>query len=203
MSIGQDLKETFEDVGTEYSIIEGSGSGESSYLDWEPNSQVTKPFIREFFIEGTLPYDTSVAVGDVLRFETQGDDFLLMNKTPELFENAITSYACVLYKCNVSGEIQRPQVARDAQYHEEVSWQTVQATAYGLQTEALYGHDLETDEELALIGVENHEAYFPSRYGTQLHDRVLSSSGEYYRVETKKTRRYSGVDVVELGEDTR
>ena len=34
-------------------------------------------------------------------------------------------------------------------------------------------------------------------------DRYEAVSGEFYRVETIKKRRYSGIDVVELGEDTR
>ena len=48
-----------------------------------------------------------------------------------------------------------------------------------------------------------HEMYVPSSLGVQALDRIRISSSEYYRVETVKPRRYSAVDVIELGVDTR
>lgn len=205
LSIGPDLKEVFEEVGPNYTIAEGTGTGEDSYMAVALNAQVTKPFIREFFLECQLPYDTSGEVGDILRIETTGDKFMLMNKTPEIFENEVAQNATVLYKCNFSGEIQRPTETRSASTYQMLqSWDTQVATAYGLVTEALFGHDYDTDEEVANLGLEQHEFYSPSRYAIAIDDRVVFVSGEaFYRVETKKKRRYSGVDVFTLGEDRR
>lgn len=205
MSIGPDLKEVVQDVGQAMTIVRDSGNVTGEYLDYEPNSQVTKPFIREFFLEAMLAYDTAAVVGDVLKFNTTDKYFLLMNKTPQMFENEVIAYDAVLYKCNVSGELSRPsgEVWPDATYHKTAIFTAVSSDCYGLQTEPLFGHSLESDEELGLIGLEKHELYLPSSIGTEVLDRYEPYSGEYYQVESVKKRRYEGVDVIELGEDTR
>jgi hypothetical protein len=91
MTLGADIKEVYTDVGAAYSATRigpgVSGELETGYLDFELNRQVTKPFIREYFIEASLPYDTVSAVGDVIEFTADGRKFLLMNLTPDLFEN--------------------------------------------------------------------------------------------------------------------
>lgn len=205
MSIGPDLKEVFEEVGPNYQVIEGTGDGEDSYMAVELNAQVTKPFIREYFLECSMPYDSDAAVGDIVTIVVPDMNYMVMNMTPEMFENEVVKYSSVLYKCNFSGEIQRPtEVRSDQTLQMTQRWDTQVSTAYGLMTEALYGHDLETDEEIGNLGLEQHEFYVPARYGIQVNDRVVIVSGEeYYRVETKKKRRYSAVDVVTLGEDNR
>jgi len=205
MSLGEDIEEAIEDVGTAFTILRDSGDVTGEYLDFEINTQITKTFIREFFLEATLSYNTSAIAGDLIKFDITENVYLVMNKTPELFENAIITNECTLYKANVSGELLRPSgEAWDTQtYHKETQWNSIKSNCYALQTEALYGHDLDTDEELGLIGVENHELYIPHSTGVQKLDRYESVSDEYYRVETIKTRRYGNVDVIELGEDRR
>jgi len=209
MSLGEDIKEAIEDVGVGFTVLRDAGNISGEYLDFEISKQVTKPFIREYFLSSTLSYETDVITGDVIRFDPTDDNYLVMNKTPELFENSVIGYDCILYKANVSGELLRPSgetwdATWDTEtYHKTPEWETIKAECYALQTEALYGHDLDTDEELAMIGVENHELYIPHSVGVQVLDRYQPASGEYYRVETIKTRRYSGVDVCELGEDRR
>lgn len=205
MTIGEDIRETFEDVGTSYVILRDSGDISGEFLDYAINRQITKPFVREFFLEATLPDNTEAITGDTIRFETTSDVYLVMNKTPELFENAVVTNESTLYKTNVSGTLLRPsgEVWDPQTYRKEPQWQTVKSDCPALQTEALYGHDLDTDEELGLLGVENHELYIAHSVGMQVLDRFEPASGEYYRVETIKTRRYPGIDVGGLGKDTR
>ena len=205
MTIGDDIKETFEDVGTGYTVFRDTGDVSGEYLDYAINAQVTKPFTREFFLQATLPYDSSALTGDVIQFDTTGDNYLLMNKTPELFENTLITNEAVLYKANVSGELLRPsgETWSTQTYHKEPQWETIKSNCHALQTEALYGHDLDTDEELGLLGVQNHELYIPHSVGVRILDRYQPLSGEFYRVETIKTRRYEDIDVCEIGEDRR
>lgn len=202
MSLGSDIDAVLEEIGTVITII-GTGSGE--YLDFEPNAQVTKPFIREFFLDAMIPYNTSVVTGDVLEFDVTGERYIVMNKTPMLLENAPAYYDTVLYKCNVSGELKRPsgEVRNTQTMLKEPVFQSVRADCYSLLTEPLFSGYLDTEEELAQIGVEREELYVPSSYGVQVLDRFESTSGEYYRVESIRKRRFPGVDVAVLGEDTR
>jgi len=204
MSIGPGIKEVLQEVGTAFTLIRDSGNISDEHLDYELNAQVTKPFIQEFFLEATLSYDTVAIVGDVLEFDTLGTRFLLMNKTPEMFEDAVISYAAVLYKTNVSIEILRPSEAgwHRHSFQEITTWTSI-ATIDGLLTTPLFGNDLDTNEEIGLIGLKENELYIPSSVGIRELDRVWISSSEYYRVESVKKRRYSAIDVVELGNDTR
>lgn len=79
----------------------------------------------------------------------------------------------------------------------------IKGRIYGLLTTPLYGHDLATDEELGYLGLEVHELYLPESLKVQTLDRIRLTSTQYYRVETIKPRRYEGVDVFEVGEDSR
>lgn len=203
--IGQDIKEVFEEVGTAFvfTSVYGNENNSGEYLVYEINRQVTKPFIREYFLEAETAYDTDIIVGDIVIFD-DGREFIVMNKTPEQFENDVILYQTVLYKTNTNARILRLSGEDwDSQYHRKTDWVTQCDSIGVLITESLYGHDLETDEELAQIGLTNHEMYIPSWVGIDILDRIEYSSGEFYKCETIKTRRYSGVDVVELSEDTR
>jgi hypothetical protein len=205
MTIGPDIKEAIEEVGLKYTILRDVGNITGEYLTYKPNAQVTKPFIQEFFLEAALVYDTQILVGDIVQFDVPGDNYIVMNKTPDLFENEIIRFNGVLYKCNIVADIYRPDDtgARDAQYHQATSWSLVKSSVNALLTTPLYGVDLETDLELGMIGVSDLELYIPSSIGLEVLDRVVISSSEYYRAETIKKRRYSAVDVCDIGEDTR
>jgi len=210
MSIGFDIKDVYREVGTAYSAVRAapgaSGEVEAGYLDFELNRQVTKPFIREYFIEASLPYDSVAAVGDVVEFTGDGRKFLLMNMTPDLFENEVIEYQSVLYKCNVlAGKLERSSGEDwDAQtYQKKHVWNVIDDNIKALVTESLFGHSLETDVELGMLGLERHELYISSSYQIQSLDRFTPVSGEWYMITTVKRRRYDGIDVAELETDTR
>jgi hypothetical protein len=211
MTLGADIKEVYTDVGAAYSAVRSgpgvSGEIETGYLDFELNRQVTKPFIREYFIEASLPYDSETAVGDVIEFTGDGRKFLLMNLTPDLFENEVFEYQGVLYKCNIlAGKLERSsgEVWDTAQtYQKQHNWHTIDDSIEALVTESLFGHSLETDVELGMLGLERHELYIPASYGIKPLDRFTPVSGEWYMITTVKSRRYDGIDVAELETDTR
>jgi len=204
MTIGPDIKEAITEVGASYTILGSGVTGE--YLNYKLNSQVTKPFIQEFFLEADIPYDTTLVVGDVLQFNTTGLKYLVMNLLPATFEDTVIKYNGVLYKCNVVVDLKRPvdDDWDDTQtYQRQTTWNTFSGSVNALITTPLYGHDLVTDGEIGMLGLERHEMYIASSEGIQQLDRVRVSAHEYYRVETVKKRRYSAVDVLEIGEDTR
>jgi hypothetical protein len=204
MTIGPDIKEAIVEVGTKYNIIRDAGDIPGEYLDFESNAQVTKPFIREFFLEGQLTYDSQVVAGDTIQFTTTLKKYFIMNVTPEMFENTIISYQAVLYKTNEVVTIYRPSEQRNVNtYLMETTWIPVETNRPILITAPLFGIDLETDEQLGLIGLQIHEVFVPTNYDIQVLDRFHLSSGEYFRVEAIKKRRFEGVDVLEVGEDTR
>lgn len=82
MSIGPDIDEVLDEIGTAFTIKRDSGDVAGGYLDITPNTQVTKPFIREFFLEVMLSYNTTILPGEVLELDTSGDRYLTVNLTP-------------------------------------------------------------------------------------------------------------------------
>ena len=209
MTIGFDIKDVYREVGAAYAATRpgpgSSGEIETGYLDFELNRQVTKPFIREYFIEASLPHDTIAGVGDVIEFTADGRKFLLMNLTPDLFENEVFEYQGVLYKCNIlAGKLERFSGEEwDSNYKKDFVWDLIDDAIPALVTESLFGHSLETDVELGMLGLERHELYISASYGIKTLDRFTPVSGEFYMVTTIKSRRYDGIDVAELETDTR
>lgn len=207
MSIGEDLKAVFEEVGINFLIVGESGTTDGGYLEYELNRQVTKPFIREFFINAVFPYDTDVRSGNIVRFGegVANRDYIVMNQTPDAFEGVTTSWESVLYKANVSGEILR-QSGEAFDSHTATRkpvWETVRSNAYALLTEDLYGNALDADQEFILMGIEKNELFIPAGHKIKEQDRYVASSGEYYLVETVDKRRFDGVDVCKVRLDQR
>jgi len=205
MSIGPDIKEVLAEVGSAITIIRDGGNITGEYTMYASNAQVTKPFIREFFLEGVLSYDTAAVIGDVIEFNTSGDKFLLINKSPAILENETYKYDSVFYKTNIVADILRPTSStRPVQtYHSATVWEYVKRQVNILITTPLYGHELDIDEPIGQMSLEVHEMYIPTSVGIRVQDQVRVSHQEFYKVDSIKPRRYDGIDVVELSEDTR
>jgi len=186
MTIGPDIKEVLAEVGVKYLVLRDSGNVTGEYLTYKPNAQVTKPFIREYFLEAALSHDTKAVSGDIIQFVITEDCYIIMNSTPALFENAVIKYESVLYKTNVLIDVLRPSNVRDVNTLQmRTIWTPIKTRAKALISVPMFGIDLDTNEELGLIGIGNYELYLPSSYGAQ----VLES--EYHRanfIELKPSR---------------
>lgn len=206
MSIGADICDVLSEVGSAYTIVRSGGNISGEYATYDLTSQATKPITLEHFRRGMLAYNTSVVAGDVIEFTTSSERFLIANKLPLLFQNEVAEYESIFYKCNVSsGELFRPSGERwdPNTYHKETQWESIKSDCDAMQVAALYGNDLETDQELALVGLQKDEVYLPDSVGARVMDRWQPASGEYYMVSTIESRRFPGLDVLIIEEDTR
>ena len=208
MTIGPDIKEAIVEVGLSYTIIRDSGNIEDNYLTAKPNEQVTKPFIREYFLEAQITYDSPLVAGDIIEFDTTGNRYIVMHLTPTLFENVVIRYESVLYMTNVKVSILRPGERRNpGSYVMETYWDIIKQDVDLLLTTPLFGQDLETAEELGLLGIETHDIWCPSSYDIQHLDRIRITSGvgvgSYWRAEAVRKYRFEACDVVKVGEDVR
>jgi hypothetical protein len=203
MTIGPDIKEALVEVGQAVTITDRlSVENTGEYIYYKPNSQATKPFIREFFLEAWFSYDTVALGGDLIKFVVTDTRYMLMNLTPFMFENSIIRMDGVLYKCNVDAVLLRPREVRE-NYLTRTVWDVIAPSMWCLLTTPLYGNMLDTGEVIAQLGLEVHELYARDIFGIQVNDRVKVSHDQYYRVESIKYRRYDGVTTYELGEDNR
>jgi len=201
LTLASDIKEIIAEIGTSVTIIRPTGNITGEYLYGKINKQVTKPFIREFFMEAWMASDTAMVSGDTIQ-TSDGRIFIIMNKTPSMFEDIVYRYDSVVYKCNVVATVQRP-VETTENYTVTTSFSTITEDVNMLITESLYGNELDTDEELASIGLSSEDCYVSSSVGIEYLDRIWISETEYYQVEVIKKRRFDGVDLIILGEDTR
>jgi len=205
MSIGPDIKEALWDVGIFYDILLPVTLPDHEKLVYKGNAQATKPFIREFFLEATLSYDTLVTPGSVIKLIISSIPYLIMNKTPNMFEDEVIENKVVLYKCNVSGELLRisGEVGWNPKYQKTPKFEVIRANAYALQTEVLLGSGIALDQEIGAVSTDRQDLYVPEYYGVKELDRYAPVSGEWYMVKAVKKRLYDGVDVCELIPDRR
>lgn len=205
MGIGADIKDALVDVGSTFTILRDDGDISGEYLDSESNRQVTKPFIREYFLEASIPYDTETIAGDVIRFDDDGREFMIMNKTPERFENELVNYETVLYKCNVSGELYEfsGEDYNEQTYQKYNRWTLVKENCYALLTEKIFGTDLDQDESFGQLEIEADLLFIPSSVGVEIMMRYSPVSGEYYKIKSVEKRKFDNVDMCQLEEDTR
>ena len=203
MTIGPDIKEALVEVGQAVTITDRlSVENTGEFIYYKPNSQATKPFIREFFLEAWFSYDTPTLSGDLVKFVVTGTRYMLMNLTPFMFENTVIRMDGVLYKCNVEAVLLRPREIRE-NYLTRTVWDVVAPSMWCLLTTPLYGNQLDTGESLGQLGLEVHELYARDIFDIRVNVRVKVSSDQYYRVESIKYRRFDGVTTYELGEDNR
>lgn len=213
MSVGVDIEEAIRENGVSFSVLGEDGSYTSGeYTFYELPEQATRPLVREFLLEAWFFYNTTVATGDIVRFEvpeSSKQHYLVTNRDPDIFENDIIKYDGVLYKCNVSGELWRPsgEFSPDAQtYRVTQQFETIKYNMWGTSLNDVSSQQgvQESVKNIAVVVVsEDQELLVPAKYGTREFDRFWINSGEYYMVKSVIRRRFPGVDLLRLGVDNR
>ncbi len=206
VGLGVDIKEVYDELGSAFNIISRNPVVTGEKIIYELNAQATKPFIREHFLEATLPYDTVVTTDDVIKIIETDINYLVMAKTAELFEDSIVEWNLVLYKCNLplTTHIVRPIEIRDPITYDMISgWQIIaDDPVYGLTSDRVFGSDIEIGD-VGQSQIWRIDLYLPKFYGLKPLDRLILSPTEYYKVETVQAYNYPGVVVAILVEDTR
>ncbi len=205
MGIELDIADVLEEVGVSFTIERLGVAVDDviEYLTYTPNSQVTKPFVREHFLECVFVAETQVLNGDVITFVESGDSYLVMNNSPDFFEDGVIRYLAVLYKTNVLIDIYHPQNTTVG-YDTSFDFQLMYSAQKALVSEPLFGNIEAFDENIGTYNLEKNQLYLPSGYGLEEQDRiVINGTTEQYRVQTVIQRRYPNVIVADLGEDTR
>lgn len=208
VGLGADIKEVYTELGTAVTVVSRDPVITGERVIYELNAQATKPFIREHHLDSTFPYDTVVTTDDVLEFDETGDHYLVMNKTPEMFENSVVEWSMVLYKCNLplTAHIVRPIEIRDpVSYNMIAGWHVIaNSPVYGLISDRIFGSEISQEESGGgQFPIWRIDLYLPKFYGIKPLDRVIISENEYYKVETVENYYYPGVCTALLVEDTR
>ena len=206
--LGVDIGEVYDELGAIVSIVNRVPVVTGQRVLYDVNAQATKPFIREYHLDGSLPYETLITPQDVIHIIETDKYYMIMNKTPELFENSVVEWNVVLYLCNlpITAHILRPVEIRDPETYKIVNgWQILnEAPIYGLASDRFFGADI--DQETPKVGqfqMWKIDLYLPKFYAIKPLDRIFMSETEYYKVEAIESHHYPGVNMTLLVEDTR
>lgn len=215
VSLGDDIKSVVLEVGLGFTIERETSEITGEYLDYEENTQMTKPFTFQHFLFVKLFHDTQVVPGDVIRFLVDGRRYLVMSALPELFENQIIETSAVLYRCNVVGSLLRPSGETETySYKTKTVWLPIKENFPALLTDKLYATRLDEDtHDFVAVDITGLILYVPGYVKPIPLDRFVVSgespyrgaiSGEeHYKVTSLETHSFDGVSVVYLEEDTR
>lgn len=203
MSLPEDISWNLSRIGTHLTVVRSSETFSGEYVDFEANSQVTKPFIREHFLEALLKYDSVIRAGDLVRTDLM-DYYLTMHLTEDFLENVTISKSAVFYKCNVSGELSRVsgEVRDSFSYKKTPVYSILKNPCYALMTSTMVGTDILQDEPIGQIETTLNYLYIPKELGVRALDRYTPYSGEHYKIESIERFRFEGIDVCSLVEDT-
>jgi hypothetical protein len=200
-----DLADVFAEIGTLVEIV-GSSPVVREYIDVEQNVQVSNPFIREHFIEGSLKASTKIQPGNIIKFVGKNLTYLVVNYSPELFEDDTVIISTTLYKCNVTVTVKRQTSEVRDPVNRKLTpvWTDVVTTPAPL-TSALRGNpsDLNDYQPFLQYAVKEKVIYFPESIAPKAMDRVVLPSGEFYKISNVEYFRFNNVVVCDLEEDTR
>lgn len=206
--LGIDIKEVYTELASEFTIVNRSPVVTGERILFEVNAQATKPFVREHQLDCTIPYDSAIEVGDVVLMNKTGRYFMVMNKTPETFEDETVEWDVVLYYCNlpVTAHLVRPvEIRNTVTYNMTSGWQVIaDAPLYGLLTDRITGSEIEQQNVAAgQFQLWSISLLLPKYYDIKPLDRLIISATEYYKIETIESYYYPGVYQIKLVEDTR
>ena len=195
LNVAQTVKKTLRKLGTGFTIIRTGGNITGEYAALK-SKRTPDPFIREFYIEAVVAADTQLVEGDVVLL-SDGRYFLLMNKAPESFKNAVCSYDGALYKCNVVGKLHRASQATVG-YETLTTWAVIGSGLRALQVESL-GNSLEPETDIGIIGRETHDLYLPHSVGIREHDRWDVSTVTFVSKNHRQDHEFDGFDCGRMG----
>ena len=206
--LGPDIDEVYEELGALVSIVNRSPVVTGQRVLYDINAQATKPFIREHQLDASFPYDTLITTNDVIKIIVSDRHYMVMNKTPELFENEIVEWSSVLYLCNIptTAHIVRPVEVRNSQSYNMISgWQVlIDSPMYGLLSDRIFGTEIEQQsKEGGQFPIWKITLIAPKYYAVKPLDRLIITETEYYKIEAVESYYYPGMNQILLVEDTR
>lgn len=201
--IGYDIADVLDELGMSVEIQERVPSIIEK-VDYDSNSQMTKPFNAEHFLMMMFTNTTQIVAGDLLYAIAQNVHYRVMNSFPEIFEDTVIYKQGIVYKCNEVVTVQRAEETRDPKtLRMTVEWKTIHTDIRCLVTDKLYGSELNTEMSFIQLDLRSRILYFPKKYEVLQKDRIVVMNGVYYEVSNVETNTYPGMNVVYLEEDTR
>jgi len=191
MAIGDDVKETYEEVGIPYQVekLDTGGLFDEKCLIEKYTEQSTE-FIRQRVVVVNIPYDTEAVPGDLIHLE--GEEFLITSKDSTRVENAVAFYRCMLYRCNDFCSIYtyNPNRGYDSNYNKYPEFSLEEENVPLLFLDVPRATEAEEIESVYLGSISGYSAYMQKR-NIKEGDRIKLDD-TFYLVENIHSHRLKG-----------
>jgi len=214
MTLGVDLAEVFEDVGTEVSIFNyATKETVTEFVDFRIHTDSEYLLRDEFMSECSFKYNTVAEEGNILTVNVSSRPYIILAMNDEIFENTIITKEGILYRCNVVVDIKR-QIGevRNEDYELVPEWDTMYTGIRCLFAGSTYDSSV-TGKSYARFRSGTDKLFISKSIDIREDDRLLVTdiletrgspiTAESYHVLIKEDFRMPGVFVCDLESDTR
>lgn len=212
MTVGDDIKEVFNELGPAVSVYKhATDTFHSEHIDYSFEVNRIYPHTSHYIIKALFVYDTVAAPGDIVSFVDDSDitdSFLLVSMMKERFEGSVISKEGVLFLCNSYIDVSRRTETRDDDYNLHTSWPVHVSGELAFFTGQL--DDNQTyNKEYADFSIDSNLLYISGHIDIKKDDRCIVKqsaedvSGELFQVTIVETNRLPNIKICKVVEDTR
>lgn len=207
MSIGQDIKDVLEELGTSLFIYKlPSATVITEKCDHEFFPTHSSEFLRQFFSSATLPFDTQLRSGDLV--QVMGTHFLCTGILGSSFENGVVDKIATFYRCNTIGKLSRYRQSAEfgTDYVKERNWVDIYTNVRALQYESPEHQRHSIEEHVVATTVEGTLCFLPGYVVPKLGDRWyhdLDDLTKFTRVVDIDSKRLDNISILILKDDKR
>jgi hypothetical protein len=204
MTIGSDVKEVMEELGTALTIYNRDGTTVTGeYVDFETYPKHSTLFTRMFMYSGAMAYDSVIEKGDIVSFS--GFFFIVTNKVASFFENDSIENAVVFFRCNVIGDFKKYEDTPeyDANYDRIAGWALIAGSVKCCLVDKRLTTDPENHAEIATISSDVLILYVSAIHDIKVGDRLEISEEEIFQVDTVSKYEIDNVLVCQMSKDDR
>ena len=211
MSIGEDIKQAYIDIGAAYTILRPDGNIEGEYGrfgNFSSGFNQIGNFTSGFNAHGAkaeLPYDTQAIPGDVLWLPAANDTYLIVHTENEIIENNLILKKADLLRTNVVfSHYHLVTAGRKPDMTPDATWSLLGSGLLGCFIRNLSsGKDYMGGSQAGPVGMyEDALLFAPVYYGVETGHRVNPGAMEYMVKETEMNT-YPGIVICAITEDTR
>ena len=192
---------TLRICGDEITVVRNLSGEIGSYALLAGSVQLTKPFQIETFNEVKFQTDSGIVAGDLVKRNRDSQYYLCTSINKEAIFNISEYLQGVLYKCNISGEVQRFRLTRT--YNTEapsMNWYTPSSgIVWGIINTF---NQMNHDSEIGDITTAKTNLWLQGSIDVQPKDRFVIS-GEKWIINTVDVHSFPGVKFIEVDVDTR
>lgn len=212
MTVGDDIKEVFNELGPAVSVYKhAEDTSHSEHIDYSFEVNRIYPHTSHYIIKALFVYDTVAAPGDLVSFVDDSeitDTFLLTSMMKERFEGNVISKEGVLFLCNSYIDVSRRTETRDDDYNLQTSWPNHVSDELVFFTGQIDDNKIQ-NKDFADFVIESNLLYVSGNIDIREDDRCTVKqsaedvSGEVFQVTIVETNRLPNIKMCKVVEDTR